>query len=94
MKAGKSHWTFRRNMTSLFIVSPLFLSIELEKETFKTLWELSAEGSPAQRCFIRAKQTEYYTIEREDPDYLSFMPDVSLPIVSAFWLISCSCVIV
>jgi len=50
---------------------------EMDRETFDVMWELSAPGSPAEGCFLRLKQEEYYGEEKVQPDPLEFMPDVS-----------------
>jgi hypothetical protein len=50
--------------------------LELEKETFDIMWELSTPGGEAEGCFLRAPQTEYYTAKEGNPDLLSFYPDV------------------
>ena len=48
---------------------------ELEAETFKAMWELSAPGGAAEHCFRRMKETEYY---RSKVDLeVDWMPDVS-----------------
>jgi hypothetical protein len=39
------------------------------------MWKMSAPGGEAEDCFLRAPQTEYYTI-KGNPDLLSFSPDV------------------
>jgi D-amino-acid oxidase len=49
----------------------------MDWETFKTMWELSAPGGPAEGCFLRLTQAEYYPYEKPKPDALEFMPDVS-----------------
>src|ERR1700733_1600783 len=50
----------------------------IDRETFDVMWELSAAGSPAEACFLRSRQEEYYTEEAEvQRDPLEFMPDVS-----------------
>ena len=40
------------------------------------MWEMSTPGSEAEGCFLRAPQTEYYTVTEGDPDLLSFSPCV------------------
>ena len=40
------------------------------------MWEMSAPGGEAEGCFLRAPQTEYYIAKEDDPDHLSFYPDV------------------
>jgi len=50
---------------------------EMDQETFKTMWELSAPGGTAEGCFLRIPQTEYYCEEIAKPHPLDLMPDVS-----------------
>jgi D-amino-acid oxidase len=52
-------------------------SAELDKDTFKVLWDMSAPGSGAEGCFLRLDQTEYYREQYTQPDPLETMPDVS-----------------
>lgn len=47
---------------------------EIEAETFKAMWELSAPGGAAEHCFRRMKETEYYR-SRVDLE-VDWMPDV------------------
>lgn len=50
---------------------------ELDSDTFKVMWELSAPGGAAEACFLRLPQIEYYGQKSElDPHHLSWMPDV------------------
>lgn len=50
----------------------------IDRETFDVMWELSAPGSPAEACFLRLRQEEYYSEDAEvQRDPLEFMPDVS-----------------
>jgi hypothetical protein len=51
----------------------------MDRETFDVMWKLSAPGSPAEGCFLRLKQEEYYRESKAQPDPLEFMPDVSPP---------------
>jgi len=47
----------------------------MDRETFEAMWELSAPGSPAEQCFLRLHQEEYYCEERPQPDVLEMMPE-------------------
>ena len=51
--------------------------VELDMDTFKVMWDLSAPGGGAEGCFLRLNQTEYYREESTQPDPLEIMPDVS-----------------
>jgi len=48
---------------------------ELDRETFKTMWELSAPGGAAESCFLRIRHTEYFKEIIPTPNPLRFMPD-------------------
>ncbi|KAF5383265.1 hypothetical protein D9615_005066 [Tricholomella constricta] len=48
---------------------------EMDRETFETMWELSAPGGPAEECFLRLNQEEFHCEERPQPDVLETMPD-------------------
>ena len=52
---------------------------ELDMDTFKVMWDLSAPGGGAEACFLRLEQKEYYREEYTQPDPLEMMPDVSCP---------------
>ncbi|KAH7915047.1 hypothetical protein BJ138DRAFT_1142508 [Hygrophoropsis aurantiaca] len=47
----------------------------MDQETFNVLWELSAPGSAAEKCFVRHRQTEYRGDDLKSADWLEFMPD-------------------
>jgi len=58
--------------------------LELERETFEIMWEMSTPGGEAEGCFLRATQTEYYAV-REGNQYLhSFYPDFQRVEASAY----------
>ena len=40
------------------------------------MWEMSNPGGEAEKCFLRAPQTEYYATKERNPDLLSFSPSV------------------
>ncbi|KAA1473001.1 FAD dependent oxidoreductase [Dentipellis sp. KUC8613] len=68
-----SHWAGAHHVSMPSESDPR--KADLEKETFKVMWDLSAPGSEAEGCFLRAPQTEYNIVEDKTPDYLTFMPD-------------------
>ena len=47
---------------------------EIDEETFKVMWEMSAPGGEAEGCFLRLPQTDYF-YDGRDP-HLEWMPDV------------------
>ncbi|KAG5638000.1 hypothetical protein H0H81_002268 [Sphagnurus paluster] len=51
----------------------------MDFETFQMMWELSAPGGPAEKCFLRLNQEEYHCEERPKPDILEMMPDEAWP---------------
>src|ERR1700728_1290910 len=53
---------------------------ELDMDTFKVMWDLSAPGGGAEDCFLRIDQTDYYREKDTKPNPLEMMPDVSLVI--------------
>ncbi|TFK49360.1 D-amino-acid oxidase [Heliocybe sulcata] len=48
---------------------------EVDKETFKVMWEMSAPEGGAEGCFLRERQTEYYCDKQDEPHPLAHMPD-------------------
>jgi hypothetical protein len=48
----------------------------MDRETFDKMWDMSAEGSETENCFMRLHQTEYYAEGRDDGKVLEGMPDV------------------
>ncbi|EIN08914.1 D-amino-acid oxidase [Punctularia strigosozonata HHB-11173 SS5] len=50
-------------------------STEMDQETFRIMWDLSAPGGAAENCFLRLPQTEFYVDEAPRPHYLEIMPD-------------------
>ncbi|KAG6917606.1 hypothetical protein DXG01_001835 [Tephrocybe rancida] len=47
----------------------------MDLDTFHTMWEMSAPGSPSEHCFLRMTQEEYHREERPQPDVHGLMPD-------------------
>ncbi|KAF9457141.1 hypothetical protein BDZ94DRAFT_1326481 [Collybia nuda] len=50
----------------------------IDRETFKKMWEMSAPGGPAEGCFLRITEEELYCQERIQPDPLGVMPDFKI----------------
>ncbi|KAJ7615036.1 D-amino-acid oxidase [Mycena polygramma] len=48
---------------------------KMDQETFKTMWELSAPGGPAEGCFLRIQEEEYFAEPNATPEVLRVMPD-------------------
>ncbi|PBK94623.1 nucleotide-binding domain-containing protein [Armillaria gallica] len=48
---------------------------EIDNETFKIMWDLSAPGSEAESCFKRLTKKSYYDESRPKPHLLESMPD-------------------
>ncbi|KAG7446865.1 D-aspartate oxidase [Guyanagaster necrorhizus] len=48
---------------------------EIDSETFKIMWDLSAPGSEAERCFKRLTKKSYYGESKAKPYLLESMPD-------------------
>ena len=38
-------------------------ALEMDRETFDIMWEMSAPGHPAEECFLRGRQEEFYCEE-------------------------------
>ena len=52
--------------------------IEMDRETFVTMWSMSGVGTDAEHCFLRIPQTEYYAEEHVSKgNGLEVMPGVS-----------------
>lgn len=56
---------------------------EMDQETFKTMWELSAPGGLAEGCFLRIQEEEYFAEPIATPEALQVMPDVRSRISSS-----------
>jgi hypothetical protein len=54
---------------------------ELDMDTFKVMWDLSAPGGGAESCFLRIDQTDYYREMDTKPNPLEMMPGVCLAIL-------------
>ncbi len=71
--------------TSILIVlvlgSSVCLLVEMDQATFRRMWEMSETGHPAEHCFLRLPQTEYYHEKRDNEgttNPLHTMPDVNM----------------
>ncbi|KAF8202078.1 hypothetical protein K438DRAFT_1581678 [Mycena galopus ATCC 62051] len=51
---------------------------EMDTETFRVFWEMSAPGHAAEKCFIRTPQYEHYFEDLGHPRGLETMPDFKL----------------
>ncbi|ESK85652.1 d-amino-acid oxidase [Moniliophthora roreri MCA 2997] len=51
---------------------------KIDQETFKVFWELSAPGGPAEHCFMRLQQSEYYHEAPDGEHHLSWYPDYKI----------------
>ncbi|KAK2465596.1 hypothetical protein APHAL10511_002488 [Amanita phalloides] len=67
-----SHWAGAHHVS---IDTDNQLQRELERRTFKTLWELSEPGTPTAGLFLRARQTEHFIRPRSEDDPLKAMPN-------------------
>jgi hypothetical protein len=53
---------------------------ELDRETFKIMWEMSKPGSETEGLFLRMNQKDYYEVPPDQDIPIEWMPDVrSLP---------------
>ncbi|KAJ7907103.1 D-amino-acid oxidase [Mycena leptocephala] len=77
-----SHWAVSghpwivRSVTRL--PSNFFRSAEMDTETFRVFWEMSAPGHPAEKCFIRTPQYEHYFEDLGHPRGLETMPNFEI----------------
>ncbi|KAJ7908233.1 D-amino-acid oxidase [Mycena leptocephala] len=72
-----SHWAVSvRFFTGL--PSNFFRWAEMDTETFRAFWEMSAPGHPAEKCFIRTPQYEHYFEDLGHPRGLETMPDFEI----------------
>jgi hypothetical protein len=53
--------------------------LELDRETFDIMWEMSKPGSETEGLFLRVDQKDYYEVEPDQDFPLGWMPDVRLP---------------
>ncbi|KAJ6590458.1 D-amino-acid oxidase [Mycena vulgaris] len=67
-----SHWAGAHHVSS---AGPDVRQQNMDQETFKIMWELSAPGGPAEGCFLRIREDQYYTEPIANPEVLNVMPD-------------------
>lgn len=65
-----------RNITLVYEERLKQFMVDIDIETFKTMWELSSPNGEAPGCFKRLRQKEYHR-EATNLDTLSLMPNVS-----------------
>jgi hypothetical protein len=68
-----SHWAGAHHVT--LAAADDYKQQELDRATFKTMWDLSAPGGAAEGCFMRVLQTQYYKGSVPTPNLLEVMPD-------------------
>jgi hypothetical protein len=56
------------------------ISIALDRETFKVMWQMSEENEPAEKCFMRIQELEYFIGTKDQFSAIHVMPDVSAPL--------------
>ena len=59
--------------------------LELDKETFKVMWEMSKPGSETEGLFLRMNQKIYYDVEPDQDIPVEWMPDVRSPLDYISW---------
>lgn len=57
----------------------------MDRETFKTMWKMSAPGTESEHLFLRVSQFEYFAEEEIRFKALYAMPDVSEVILTCRW---------
>ncbi|KAJ7442514.1 D-amino-acid oxidase [Mycena galericulata] len=67
-----SHWAGAHHVS---LAGPDTRQQKMDQETFKTMWELSAPGGPAEGCFLRIHEDEYFAEPIANPEVLQAMPD-------------------
>ncbi|KAJ7634320.1 hypothetical protein B0H17DRAFT_1107591 [Mycena rosella] len=68
-----SPWAGGHHCTAIMSHDPR--DLQMETETFRVLWEMSAPGHPAEKCFMRAPQYGYYFEEFSNPRNVETTPD-------------------
>jgi hypothetical protein len=69
------------DIISQAMVVGLTPTTDMDQETFKVMWDLSAPGSEAERCFLRLTYTLYNRDNLSKPHPYTTMPDVSWPLL-------------
>ena len=59
--------------------SSTFSRLELDKETFDVMWEMSKPGSETEGLFLRTDQKDYYEVEPDQDIPIGWMPNVCFP---------------
>ncbi|KAJ6590474.1 D-amino-acid oxidase [Mycena vulgaris] len=67
-----SHWAGAHHVS---LAGPDVRQQKMDQETFKTMWDLSAPGGPAEGCFLRIHEEEYFAEPIANPEVLRVMPD-------------------
>ncbi|KAJ7669024.1 D-amino-acid oxidase [Mycena rosella] len=67
-----SHWAGAHHVSS---AGTDVRQQKMDQETFKTMWELSAPGGPAEGCFLRIHEEEYFLKGIANYEALQTMPD-------------------
>ncbi|KAJ7241025.1 D-amino-acid oxidase [Mycena haematopus] len=67
-----SHWAGAHHVS---LAGPDIRQQKMDQDTFKTMWELSAPGGPAEGCFLRIHEEEYFAEPIANPEVLQVMPD-------------------
>ncbi|KAJ7070310.1 hypothetical protein B0H15DRAFT_968671, partial [Mycena belliarum] len=70
-----SHWAGAHHVS---LAGPNARQQKMDQETFKTMWELSAPGGPAEGCFLRIREDEYFAEPIAHPEVLGGMPDFQI----------------
>ncbi|KAF8880070.1 D-amino-acid oxidase [Infundibulicybe gibba] len=66
-----SHWAGAHHVT---LAGDDMRQLDFDRATFDVMWAMSAPGSPAEGCFMRIPQTEYYSVGNENRG-LEVMPN-------------------
>ncbi|KAF7323833.1 Nuclear export factor [Mycena kentingensis (nom. inval.)] len=67
-----SHWAGAHHVS---LAGPDVRQQKMDQATFKKMWELSAPGGPAEGCFLRIRENEYFAEPIAHPEVLSWMPE-------------------
>ncbi|KAJ7637045.1 D-amino-acid oxidase [Roridomyces roridus] len=67
-----SHWAGAHHVS---LAGPDLRQQKMDQDTFKTMWDLSAPGGPAEGCFLRIREDEFFAEPIANPEVLRVMPD-------------------
>ncbi|KAJ7143344.1 D-amino-acid oxidase [Mycena crocata] len=67
-----SHWAGAHHVS---LAGPDVRQQKMDQETFRIMWELSAPGGPAEGCFLRIHEEEYFAEPIATPEVLQVMPE-------------------